>query len=386
MTDFTYPKFEQDSNGIFKLVFKTSLLSFITLGIYRFWATTRVRQYLWGSLTIDDDPLEYTGTGMEKLLGFLMAIVILAIYLGLVQFALTFVGLNLTMSDDPEAAFTQFISAFISLGAILPLIAFATYRARRYKMSRTLWRGIRFGMESAAWGFVGWWLFYTLIQVVTLGILTPLKTFRLEKNMADRSYFGSAKMEQGGKWTELFSAMKHIFIGGGILILAAGLAYADSIGFAIFVGVIGYIWLFVGMIDYGVKSFAYLTSHKTIEGGLALSSEPSTGFVIKTTILMGLALSIIISIVFGIVGAIALGLAALGPILSVIVIALAYIGAIAMTEALSMAWITMPILAHYIEASKIAGFEHIAEIRQREADSGADAEGFADALDIGGAF
>ena len=315
-----------------------------------------------------------------------MAIVILAIYLGLVQFALTFVGLNLTMSDDPEAAFTQFISAFISLGAILPLIAFATYRARRYKMSRTLWRGIRFGMDSAAWGFVGWWLFYTLIQVVTLGILTPLKTFRLEKYMADRSYFGSAKIDQGGKWTELFSAMKHIFIGGGILILAAGLAYADSIGFAIFIGVIGYIWLFVGMIDYSVKSFAYLTSHKTIEGGLALSSEPSTGFVIKTTVLMGLALSFIVSIVFGIVGAIALGLAALGSILSVIVIAFAYIGAIAMTEALSMAWITMPILAHYIETSKIAGFENIAEIQQREADSGADAEGFADALDIGGAF
>ncbi len=386
MTDFTYPKFEQDSNGIFKLVFKTSILSFITLGIYRFWATTRVRQYLWGSLTIDDDPLEYTGTGMEKLLGFLMAIVILAIYLGLVQFALTFVGLNLTMSDDPEAAFTQFISAFISLGAILPLIAFATYRARRYKMSRTLWRGIRFGMDSAAWGFVGWWLFYTLIQVVTLGILTPLKTFRLEKYMVDRSYFGSAKIDQGGKWTELFSAMKHIFIGGGILILAAGLGYAGSTGFAIFIGFIGYIWLFVGMIDYSVKSFAYLTSHKTIEGGLALSSEPSTGFVIKTTVLMGLALSIIISIVFGIVGAIAMGLAALGPILSVVVIALAYIGAIAMTEALGMAWITMPILAHYIETSKIAGFEHIADIQQRDADSGADAEGFADALDIGGAF
>ena len=57
-----------------------------------------------------------------------------------------------------------------------------------------------------------------------------------------------------------------------------------------------------------------------------------------------------------------------------------------MTEALGMVWITMPILAHYIETSKIAGFENIAEIQQREADSGADAEGFADALDVGGAF
>lgn len=75
---------------LFKLAFKTSILTFLTLGIYRFWAKTRIRKYIWSSATVDGDAFEYTGTGLEKFLGFLVAIVILAIYMGLVQIALFF--------------------------------------------------------------------------------------------------------------------------------------------------------------------------------------------------------------------------------------------------------------------------------------------------------
>ena len=41
------------------------------------------------------DAFEYTGTGLEKFLGFLIALVILAFYLGILQVVLTFVGFNL---------------------------------------------------------------------------------------------------------------------------------------------------------------------------------------------------------------------------------------------------------------------------------------------------
>ncbi len=386
MSERITPAFEEDTNGIFKLVFKTSILSFLTLGIYRFWATTRIRQYLWGSVTIDDDPLEYTGTGMEKLLGFLMAIIILTIYLGLVQFLLTFVGLNFTISDDPEDALNQVVSIYISLFAVFPLLAFATYRARRYKMSRTLWRGIRFGMDRAAWGFVGRWILCSIVQLITLGILTPYKTFTLEKYMADRSYFGSAKLHQGGTWTALFPAMKHVFIGMAISLVGGLLIYMEVFVVGLIVTTVGYLWFTIGTVDYGVKSFAYLTSHKTIEGGLSLASAPSTGFIIKKVVLMSLALMLVTSVIFGLVAGVSYGLANLSPIVSIVIVALSYIIGIAFTEALAMAWITMPILAHYITTSQIAGFENIGAIQQREADAGADAEGFADALDIGGAF
>lgn len=60
---------------------KTSLLTLVTLGIYRFWAKTRVRKYFWSSVVGEGDGFEYTGTGIEKILVFLVAVVVLAIYL-----------------------------------------------------------------------------------------------------------------------------------------------------------------------------------------------------------------------------------------------------------------------------------------------------------------
>ena len=30
---------------------------------------------------------------------------------------------------------------------------FAIYRARRYRLTRTIWRGVRFGMEGSGWSY-----------------------------------------------------------------------------------------------------------------------------------------------------------------------------------------------------------------------------------------
>ena len=49
----------------------------LTLGIYRFWLTTDMRRFLWSSTELAGEPLEYTGTARELLLGFLIAVAIL---------------------------------------------------------------------------------------------------------------------------------------------------------------------------------------------------------------------------------------------------------------------------------------------------------------------
>ena len=51
--------------ALFGLAFKTALLTVLTLGIYRFWAKTRIRRYVWSSVSIDGDRLEYTWTGQR---------------------------------------------------------------------------------------------------------------------------------------------------------------------------------------------------------------------------------------------------------------------------------------------------------------------------------
>src|SRR3982751_3113454 len=55
-----------------------ALLIICTLGIYRFWATARQRRYLWSRTHVIDDTLEWTGTGKEMFIGFLIVIAILA--------------------------------------------------------------------------------------------------------------------------------------------------------------------------------------------------------------------------------------------------------------------------------------------------------------------
>jgi hypothetical protein len=393
--------YKGDKGPLFKLAFKTGLLSLVTLGIYRFWAKTRIRKYIWSSVDVGGDTFEYTGTGIEKLLGFLVAIVFLAVYVGLVQMALFYAGLNIMV--DPETASPQEVmgqmgAIYITFFAVLPFLLFAIYRARRYKMARTRWRGIRFGMNKGAWGYVWRALGYGLLSAITLGALTPLSTFKLEKYMADRSYYGTARFCQHGKWTALYPAFKHVLIGIGILIAGAGLialgmSGTDALVIIGGIGVaVGYIWVIIGSVYYSVRAFGYLTSHKVLSDEISFSAFPRTAAVIKTYILGGLLLSLLVSVVFGIVGILG---ASFIPMLSdtpstveIVVyggiLGIGYLVALVLTQALSL--ITQPIMAHYIRTVTIQNASALNRIAQREAETGVDAEGFADALDIGGAI
>jgi len=43
-----------------------------TLGIYHFWGKTEVRKRIWAASRLQGEPLEYTGTGWELFLGFVI--------------------------------------------------------------------------------------------------------------------------------------------------------------------------------------------------------------------------------------------------------------------------------------------------------------------------
>src|SRR5580698_5498006 len=62
----------------FRLVGRGALLELVTAGFYRFWLATDIRRMLWSNTSIEGNPLEYTGTGKELLIGFLFALAILA--------------------------------------------------------------------------------------------------------------------------------------------------------------------------------------------------------------------------------------------------------------------------------------------------------------------
>ena len=70
-----------------KIAFPNLLLTIVTLGFYRFWATKRERDYLWSQTEFIDERLEWTGTGMELFIGFLIVTLFLGVPFFLISFA-----------------------------------------------------------------------------------------------------------------------------------------------------------------------------------------------------------------------------------------------------------------------------------------------------------
>ncbi|MBT0959207.1 DUF898 family protein [Alphaproteobacteria bacterium KMM 3653] len=408
MTDFsTDPRddriqgeYRGEGGKAFWLVFLTGFLTIITLGIYRFWAKTRIRRYLWSSTAPGGDPFEYTGTGLEKLLGFLVAIVVLAVYLGVLQLVLFAAGLSFLSGLETMDEVALLLAVYIPLIALMPLVFYAQYRGRRYMLSRTRWRGVRFAAEKGAFGYMFRALGYYILAALTLGILTPLATFKLEKYRIDRTWYGDAKFVQGGRWTMLYKAMLHIFIAIAMFVLAIALMVNGTELLGAVLMFVAYIWFFFGSIYYNVHAHRILAATKVLGETIRFQSLPRTGNIIGTYILGSIAVALIMTIAAIPLGGILIGmLGGMDALVSGdfasdptamfavgIIAILAYVAFFLLAGALSMVFITQPILRHYVEETAALNTAELNTIRQRAGDDQMDAEGFADALDIGAAF
>lgn len=170
------------------IAFTNLLLTIVTLGFYRFWATTRERQFLWSRTRFIDDRLEWTGTGMELFVGFLLALIVF----GLPFFALQFLFEALILRGQNILAG---ILAFGLYVLLLALVGFALFRALRYRLSRTFWRGIRGGSDDSGITYARQYLVKTLVGTLAAGLLIPWSMVALWNDRWNRMSFGSAKIE-----------------------------------------------------------------------------------------------------------------------------------------------------------------------------------------------
>jgi uncharacterized membrane protein YjgN (DUF898 family) len=176
--------FMGDRRAYWRLMIRGTVLQVVTLGIYRFWQFTDMRRFLWSSTTIDGESLEYTGTPVELLLGFLMAIGILVPIYGLI-----FVGtLELGM-------ISQFSSLF-GLAALTIFGQYAVYRARRYRLTRTVLRGVRFHQTGSGWIYALSAARWMLVNALTIGLTYPWALASLERYKMRHTFYGDV----GGKF------------------------------------------------------------------------------------------------------------------------------------------------------------------------------------------
>ncbi|WP_172327060.1 DUF898 family protein [Mangrovicoccus sp. HB161399] len=379
--------------GLFRLALWTSVLTLATLGLYRFWAKTRIRRHVWSAVAPGGDPFEYTGTGKEKFIGFLIAVTVLGAAFGILALGLAFLGFTAFEEETPGGMVV--LAPALQNAAVLlaPLYFYAAYRARRYRMARTTWRGIRFGMEPGGWGYAWRASCYWLLVAATLGALWPLMTFKLEEYMAERSWFGDARWHQGGDWKMLYAAMKPL--GAAILVLVLSLPMA-----VVFppLGILGFLsggaGLVFGAVHYRVQSFAILARHKTAGQGIRLGAALASGTVfgriaggwLAIGALLGAAWIAAAVMAFGSLVPLEEGTVEIsGPEL-LLPFGLPALLTFLLWEPLKLALVAQPVLAHVVRHAWIANPILLTSVAQREGEGLADADGFADALDVGGVF
>ena len=162
------------------------LLTLVTLGIYRFWAMARVRRYLWSNTRIIDDELEWTGTGGEMFIGFLMVMGILILAVAAIF------GISYAIGE-----WFLLIGGLAFYVFIFWAFNFAQFRALRYRLSRTYWRGIRGGSEDNGVSY-GWFAFGRLIAAgITLSIMTPWAMVENWNDRINAMSFGPHRLESG---------------------------------------------------------------------------------------------------------------------------------------------------------------------------------------------
>lgn len=191
------------------------LLTIITLGIYRFWARTRERRYLWSATRWGGEPLEYTGKGQELLIGALLAFLILVLPVSLA-------GMGGAVAQGLGMAAVGLAINLAVYAIFLWLYHIAVWRALRYRLSRTRWSGIRGAMDgsSLAYALIG--MKMLLLSVVTLGFATPYASVRLFNARWSDARLGTMKVRVAAQWRPL---MRSYLASWGIsLLVLAGAA------------------------------------------------------------------------------------------------------------------------------------------------------------------
>jgi uncharacterized membrane protein YjgN (DUF898 family) len=203
---------------LFGIFYKNLALTILTLGIYRFWAKTRERRFLWAHTRIGGEGFEYTGSGKELFVGFLKAVAVLVPLFGGLQV------LELFVLDENLIGVA--ILGMIRTILIVGLIYAGSYAARRYRMSRTTWRGIRFQQNGSIWRYAGTALIGILLAVVTLGLYLPFLQARLMRYELANLKFGSASFRFDGTGKELFQHFMKVWI---VPVTLLGLVVIDTV-------------------------------------------------------------------------------------------------------------------------------------------------------------
>ncbi len=374
---------------LFKLLVKNAVFNLLTLWIYRFWAKTWVRRYFWNNIRIDRDPLEYTGLPSELFFGFLIVLAILA------PLGLAYEVVRTVLESASEAAQSAADIAYTLV--LLVLIQVAFYRMWRYRLTRTTWRGIRFGLDGSTWHFLGLSVGWTLLTVLTLGMAYPWMRVALMRYRIQHTRFGQTRFGFAGSGKALFGPFLLAFglpvvltlafleanpdLGGAVAdLFAAGTVpefHAPALPLVWLAAPFLYIW-------YRVREFRYMVGCTRFADVSFASAARSARIIWMSVLTVGAIIGLAAAIIG--LGAVVAGgvfsLAADSPA-GALVVPLAVVLFISLVSVPSYLILRYEIVAHVCRTLEISDMAAFGRVVQSTEDVPATGEGLADAFDVG---
>jgi len=309
----------------------------------------------------------------------------------------------------------------LALFTLALLGQFAVYRARRYRLSRTVYRGLRFHQTGSAWRYAICAIFWWGMIGLTLGLAYPWAQASLERFKIGNTFYGDLRGAFVGSGARLFlrGFLFWIVVVGpfalGLMVAIGGVDW-NVIGEAIKRGgtegmsriesagaaqaaafaVLSLSWSVIA-IAVLYPAFQAMVLRWWISGlrfgELTVTSHLRTGAVyslywrfVWMSLLLGLALSVVVGIAFGIILALnAIGGTSAGKELVQTAIGIgAYVVAALAYSTVYQATVKLRLWKQSFESIELAGVEVLDKVRAAPATGSPVGEGLADALNVGG--
>jgi len=384
--------FTGDAGRFFRIALIGNLLQLPTFGFYRFWLITDIRRHLWSHTRIGGEAFEYTGRGRELLIGFLIAMAILTpLYTGYFL---------LSIEAERWRAFASLPLFLI----IYVLMHYGTYRARRYRATRTIFRGVRLWMTGSGWAYAARAVLWDLLTILSLGLLLPWRESSLERYRMRHTYFGDLQGAFAGTGWTLFKRGWWLWLMAILPVVLAILlmvVFENSYGTLDRRRVMGILAfsmiLWLPALFFGLPFYRAITTRWRLEGirfgefflASNLRKRSVLWAYVKAMLIGGIVLSIGGIIVQVIAESLGLSLEGLdqggAPSVGVmILIAGSYIVALLVYAVVFLQFITRGVWELTVNSVSVFNIAALDAATARGMAAGSVGEGLADALDFGG--
>ncbi|MGB4100522.1 MAG: DUF898 family protein [Alphaproteobacteria bacterium] len=184
--------YDGKSSRLFVITIVNFILTLLTLGVYHFWAKTKVRRFICENTRFMDEPFAYLGNGKEIFVSSLIFVLKVILPTALIFLVVAVVA----PSYAP-------IVGILQIAFYTGIYIYARLSGLRYRANRLSWRGIRFSLRADRNTYLKLIIKITVLNFVTLGLYRPHGDAAVANFFGNSLYYGNLRCSYHGDKADL---------------------------------------------------------------------------------------------------------------------------------------------------------------------------------------